>query len=1258
MVAAVRERDGREVAIKIVHRDDASSCRRLTREAEALRAIGPPYVPELFDTGSLSDGSPFLVLEKLTIPSLDSKLGDPMGRIEFAALANPLFTAVDVTHTRGFVHRDLKPENIFVSGTLFTARLIDFGLTKSSDARSSSSDATMTGMLLGTPVYMSPEQCEGRGDVDHRADIYALGVILYEMLTGRPPFFGKPAQVRGAHINRRPSPPSHVEAISPAFDQVLLRCLAKEPERRFETIRDLRRALSEAMERESDVVRAPVPAVRRPAESGRQQLVGLIFFDTGSTSTVMEQLSALGGKLVYVDGERHVAAFGLGSSGNPIERAFESAKELVERGVAPQVVVDRDRAKIHRSPDGTRRVLTAAFRNESCFPRHSDPSGVLVTTRAAEGLGPLQSLEIPQRDGIRRTLPNSPTPSDGDLPGAESLVGRISQLEQLLDSARLAVSERRPTIATVTAEIGHGKTHLGGELTMRLRDQLVGARIIELRAREPLGIEHDRLLQNLLRSVLRLPTSAPADHGRGVLGEQLGEQLASEVWPAVALVLGWLPPDAPQVRKLSAAPSALRSAAAQATGEAIHRLAGLRPVCVVIDDAHYADETTLDALEYATLAEHHSSVWVCVLADPVFERARPVWASRAASAVVIELPPLGAGDAGLLCRRLLRPAINVPEQIVERLVEWTGGNPLLLQELIGGIHRRGLIRRHARGDSWYLATDELEHLPEMLQVEWLAERELGALSAELASSARLTALLGSEFTVEEAEGVLNELEEDGLGELFPLDAWVSISRLLGQGLLTARQDGLFEFRHPLIRDMVVRSTPTDLRQQIHRAAFRLYRDVSPLGRRYRLRQLAWHAEHSGLVGAAAATYIHLAEQAQTRHAYVDAELMYSHALALMPPDQSPARMRCFNGRGLMHYRLSRFADALVDLERAMTIAERLGDLQAKVELLLDQAEVVDWMQDFQRSSLMVHQAQMLSEEVDSVVVDARLSAAMGRALLRASELDEANDLLVRAIRLAEGLGDHGYETLVISLMLQGGISALVSEFEQATASLDRAVELCEEHGDKMHLAAALNNRLTVWVIMKETTRAVEDGLRAQRLGREIGQGMFEYVTAYNLAELFYFAGDIAAARPHIERAVELEPSSSSRPLAELLHARILAYDRDDTAARAVLERIRSNQGRAREAGDKDALLSESEQLLHEMSELATQGASREVWNELQERAEEALQPVERAEMLEFGAVRGPSDDRVRALLEAALGLSQESSHLIEERIAARLASLG
>ena len=797
-----------------------------------------------------------------------------------------------------------------------------------------------------------------------------------------------------------------------------------------------------------------------------------------------------------------------------------------------------------------------------------------------------------------------------------------------------------------SAEIGHGKTHLGIELTARLRDTIVDVRMIELQAREPLGVEHDRLLQNLLRSVLHLPEQPPSDYGKSVLSKQLGRELAEDVWPAVALVLGWLPTDSPQVRKLSAAPSALRSAAAQAAGEALHKLAETRPVCCIIDDAHYADETTLDALEYATLAEHAGTLWVCVLADPIFDRARPSWATRAADRLELKLLPLAAENAAALCRRLLLPATNIPIQIIDRLIEWTGGNPLLLTELVAAVKRRGLIRRHARGDSWYLATDELENLPELPQVEWLAERELGALSEELASSARLAALLGSDLTVDEVEGVLRELEEDGLGQMFPLDAWVSVSRLLGQGLLIARPDGHFEFRHALIRDMVVRSTPTELRRQIHRAAFRYYRNAPTIGIRYLLRQLAWHAEHSGLLGAAAATYIHLAEQAQARHEYLDAELMYSHALDLMPPYRSPARMKCFNGRGLMHYRLSRFADALADLEKAMAIADHLDDPVARTELLLDQATVCDWMWDLQSARSFVERAQTLATELGSDRINARLSYAMGQMHFRINELDTAKKLLQNAVASATDVEDQGYETLVVSLNLLGTIFSIENEVEQASGVFGRAIDLCEARGDKLHLAVALNNRHALWVGVKNVERAVEDGVRAQRLGREIGQSMLEYTTAYNLAELYYFANDLDQAWPHLNRAAEIEPSNSSKPHATLLRARLLCQAGRDEESRKVLQGLRVAQSRAREAGNKDALLDHAEELLCEMLDLALVKAELDKWQDLRSRAKDLLLPVQKVELLEVMALTASSrgdQPTATSLLDEALALSRELS---------------
>src|SRR5207237_6905804 len=213
---------------------------------------------------------------------------------------------------------------------------------------------------------------------------------------------------------------------------------------------------------------------------------------------------------------------------------------------------------------------------------------------------------------------------------------------------------------------------------------------------------------------------------------------------------------------------------------------------------------------------------------------------------------------------------NVPHAAIGRLVQRTHGIPLLLVELIRGLKRDGLVRKRMRGDSWFLATDELEKLPDSPLIEWLAEREVGALPRELASHARLTALLGAEFAAEEVEGVVAEVDAEGLGSEFPLDAQVANRRLATLGVLVMTRAGSFRFRHALVRDAVARSVHASRREQMHRAAARFYRTTRALPDIRRLPLLARHAAEAGLRGEAAALYLQLAEEARERHSYLDA----------------------------------------------------------------------------------------------------------------------------------------------------------------------------------------------------------------------------------------------------------------------------------------------------------------------------------------------------------------------------------------------------
>ena len=265
----------RTVAIKVLTASlsaDVSSRERFEREAKAISSLNHPNICVLYDVGrerpAGGDEPPvdFLVMEYLEGETLAARLArTPAIKLDEAlALAIQIAAALDRAHRQGIVHRDLKPGNVMLSKGV--VKLLDFGLARltqpgaASDAKAGighglvsladlsmptvSSPLTMKGTILGTLQYMAPEQLEGK-DVDARADIFAFGGVLYEMLTGRRPFEGKSqASLIGAILDHQPPPVSSVQALSPPLlDAVVARCLAKDPDDRWQSARDVMRQL-------------------------------------------------------------------------------------------------------------------------------------------------------------------------------------------------------------------------------------------------------------------------------------------------------------------------------------------------------------------------------------------------------------------------------------------------------------------------------------------------------------------------------------------------------------------------------------------------------------------------------------------------------------------------------------------------------------------------------------------------------------------------------------------------------------------------------------------------------------------------------------------------------------------------------------------------------------------------------------------------------------------------------------------------------
>src|SRR5580658_3765810 len=279
----------RSVAIKVLASHLSSSPelkQRMEREAKAISTLNHPHICHLYDVGS-HDGTEYLVMELLEGETLSERLGKgpmPIGEVLRVGIA--MAEALEAAHGQGIVHRDLKPGNVML--TKSGAKLMDFGLAKStaaglggavtstpllSAARTMSgasprSPLTTAGAIVGTIQYMSPEQIEGK-EADVRSDLFALGAVLYEVLTGGRPFVGKSQiSVASAILEKDPEPISAAQPMSPpTLDRIVSTCMAKDPHERFQNVHDVKLQLKWIAEGGSQSgIPAPVAARRKNRE--------------------------------------------------------------------------------------------------------------------------------------------------------------------------------------------------------------------------------------------------------------------------------------------------------------------------------------------------------------------------------------------------------------------------------------------------------------------------------------------------------------------------------------------------------------------------------------------------------------------------------------------------------------------------------------------------------------------------------------------------------------------------------------------------------------------------------------------------------------------------------------------------------------------------------------------------------------------------------------------------------------------------------
>ncbi|MBI5490851.1 MAG: protein kinase [Deltaproteobacteria bacterium] len=430
----------RRCAVKFLHAEaarDADQVKRFVREAQAASAVAHPGIVDVYDVGVAPDGVPYLVMELLEGESLAACL-ERVGRLPVAdavEIVVAALAALAAAHRAGIVHRDLKPGNLFLErGTVPGPRvkLLDFGISRVTSSDDPRTRMTRTGAVLGTPCYMAPEQAGGLRDVDHRLDLYAIGVILYECLTGRLPFEADNYNRLIVMICSEPFPrPREVEpAIPEGLEAVILKGMSRRREDRYADADEMIRALTPFLAPDAAVrlglASTPAPAPARSSDS-------LPAFSLEPSAPVVGRATT--------------------ASGGSPRRSFRvgivvASVALIAAGVAATILMGRNHGDGAPPPEGTTTVGTVETGLAASRPSAASSAAGPGTIEASRSAGPAEPRPRLPPFAPDPSLPSAEPDAGGAAGAAAADAGPSTVPSALLPASRPDAAARRAVGST------------------------------------------------------------------------------------------------------------------------------------------------------------------------------------------------------------------------------------------------------------------------------------------------------------------------------------------------------------------------------------------------------------------------------------------------------------------------------------------------------------------------------------------------------------------------------------------------------------------------------------------------------------------------------------------------------------------------------------------------------------------------------------------------------------------------------------------
>jgi tetratricopeptide (TPR) repeat protein len=766
---AYDERLDREVALAMVvgAGSSATARARVAREAQVTGRLGDhPHVITVYDTGE-HDGLPYLVLRAMTGGSLADLLGRERPSVGYAIrLGAEIASALAHAHAHAVVHRDVKPDNVWLDAD-GRAALGDFGIAH----QLGSERLTAEGVVVGTVLYLSPEQIRGE-DIGAASDLYALGVTLYELVAGRPPFTAKdPASVLTQHLAAAPVPPSqHEPTLAPALERLILELLAKQPAQRpasaaevAATLADMATPIARGRTLAPGGGSAPAPP-RRP---DARRLVSVLAAradvdDPEALHDVLDRSAAAierhGGTVERYLGDALVGFFGLAEShDDDALRAARAAVELRAAMAELRLGIESGEVFLGGGARGATIATGAAITAAARLAEDAASGEILLGEQVRGALRATATIDA----ASARLVELLEQPALVRQP-ATPFVGRAKELDELHAAFARAREARACHLVTVAGPPGIGKSRLAGEFLAAVGD---GATVLAGRCQAYGQGTTYRALSDIVRGLGGEPRQRLAE----LLGDD--EQALRGVLGACAL--------SDEPARAEETPWAVRRLLA--------RIADDGPLVVAVEDIHWAEPALLDLLDHVVALSSGSPILLVCLTRPELLESRPAWAAPQPNRSVIVLGALADAQA-----RELAEGLGAKEHAA-RIAQRADGNPLFVEQLV----------------AVDAGTDEGE-LPASLQAV------LAARIDQLETGERMllqrAAVEGRTFHAGMLVAVLPAHERRDIGR--------SLVALAHKGFIGADQpdlagDDAFRFTHVLIREAAYAGIPKRLRAQLH-----------------------------------------------------------------------------------------------------------------------------------------------------------------------------------------------------------------------------------------------------------------------------------------------------------------------------------------------------------------------------------------------------------------------------------------------------------